>query len=86
MHRIPIHMNVFLEYIKEQELDISNMSSDEIVNAYNASGSSKHEDLKVVAERLPFMKRLRVLVGRLEEVLNPSSKGEHASDNEKFER
>ncbi len=79
-------MNVFLEYIKEQALDISNMSSDEIVNAYNASGSSKHDELKVVAERLPFMKRLRVLLYRLEEVLHPSTKGEHASDNQKFER
>ena len=77
-------MNVFLEYIEENELDISNMSSDEIVNAYNASGSSKHEELKVIAERLPFMTRLRVLVLRLEEVLHPSSKGEHSSDNEQF--
>ena len=83
-HHILNCMNVFLEYIKEKELDISNMSSDEIVNAYNASGSSKHEDLKVVAERLPFMKRLRVLVSRLEEVINPSTKGEHASDNGRF--
>ena len=75
-------MNVFLEYIKEKELDISNMSSDEIVNAYNASGSSNHEDLKVVVERLPWMKRLKVLLLRLEEVIHPNIKGEHATDNE----
>lgn len=74
-------MNVFLKYLEQNELDIQNMSSDEIIGAYNASGSSSHDDLKEIVERLPWMKRLQVLLLRLDDVVYPSAKGEHVSDN-----
>lgn len=74
-------MNVFLAYLEQKELDVANMSSDEIVNAYHSSGSSRHQDLEVAVERLPWMKRIKVLLIRLEEVIHRSEKGEHVRDD-----
>ncbi len=75
-------MNLFQKYLDKNELDIQEMSSDEILNAYSDSGSGHHNDLKEIAERLPWIKRLKVLLKRMEEVIYPPVKGEHSSDNE----
>ncbi|MGB0982769.1 MAG: hypothetical protein ACPG19_01945 [Saprospiraceae bacterium] len=74
-------MNQFLRYLEKNQLDIEEMSSDEIIGAYNASGSSNHNDFVEVAEKLPWLKRLRVLMARMEESIYPFVKGEHSSDS-----
>ena len=74
-------MNQFIKYLEKNELDIEEMSSDEIIGAYNASGSADHNDFREVAERLPWLKRLRVLMARMEESIYPSVKRENLSDS-----
>ena len=75
-------MNAFLRYLSEHELDINEMSSDEIVEAYNSSGESSHHDLIETTNRLPLFTRLKVLLHLFEDALQRTVKGYHQSDND----
>lgn len=77
-------MNVFLNYLQQNRLDIRRMTAEEIIAAFDDSGSTRSADLSELIAQMPQLVKLKVLYARLEQVLDDDEHvgGSHVGDND----